>query len=638
VRHQVTVNMAADLGNLLLYIATVLSAIIIVYPLSAVVSGKSLNSQVVQTVKILWIALFACAVGSFFCLIWCYIISDFSVLNVANNSHTDKPLLYKISAAWGNHEGSMLLWLSAISFFSVLFGSFGRVENKAFLVGTLCTQGVLAFFFLCYVVFTSSPFIRIFPPVLNGLGLNPLLQDIGLAFHPPMLYLGYVGLSIAYSGAVGLLLAGSQGPETKIWARSLQPWVLLSWSFLTLGIGLGSWWAYRELGWGGFWFWDPVENASLMPWLSATALIHCLSVGARSGQLKHWSLFLAILTFSFSMVGTFLVRSGVITSVHSFAHDPERGVVILFFIGFSSLLLLGLYLLQLPKLTQEQPQNISLNSKTGLILLNNLLLIAAAAVVVLGTLYPLLLEMLTEEKISVGAPYFNLTFSPFGVATAILGSLLILLPFKKVRLLQVVSLLVTLTAALTYLITVQLFHAAGIIAGIFLIASSLFIGIRLSNQGKVITSGGMLLAHIGIGIAVLAVSANAAFKEEVEQQLKYGESLNLAGYQLTLKEVKYFRHENYVSRTAIVKLISPHGQVSELGPEIRIYPIEEQQTPEAAIHHTIMHDLYLAIGHSQTKEAVIVKAYYQPLISWLWLSCFLMFCGGMWSFIRMLKK
>jgi cytochrome c-type biogenesis protein CcmF len=615
--------MTPEIGKLLLHLSLALSLISGVLPFL-----YPKNSLVI--LRRLWLANFTFTVGAFFCLIYCYIISDFSVLNVFYNSHTSKPLIYRISGAWGNHEGSMMLWLSAIAFFSVLFSYFAKGDEKI-ISYTLAVQGILSAIFVSFVIFTSSPFVRLFPAPTNGLGLNPILQDIGLAMHPPMLYMGYVGFSIAFSAAIAALIVGK---VDALWARLIRPWVLLSWSFLTIGVGLGSWWAYRELGWGGYWFWDPVENASLMPWLAATALIHTSIVTDKTQQLKVFSLLLAILTFSLSLVGTFIVRSGMITSVHSFAQDPRRGMFILGILGLivgSSLLL---YLFRAHRIAYTE-KTFSFLSRTIFILLNNLLLLVAVVVVLVGTLYPLILELITGEKISVGAPYFNSLIGPIAILSAMICAIGSDLNWERTKISQLIkthfkpllSSLVLTIGIVIYFQIHSLQSILGILASLWLI---IHLTIHLYIKKPNFKSGfyAMYLAHMGFACLVLSVSLNHALVREFEKPMEFKEQAILGEFKIKFNGIDYQQGPNYVSRVGIFEIILPNHKQIYLYPETRLFLVEQQQTTEAAIHHHLLYDLYVTIGEIDDKERIMVRVFVRPMIGWIWFSCILIFFGG----------
>lgn len=621
--------MIPDIGNLFLYLAGAISALIIFTPFS---------KPNLKLLRSLWLGNFILLSGSLLCLIYSFITSDFSVLCVVNNSHILKPLIYKISAAWGNHEGSMLLWLSSIAFFSLLFAFFSK-GNEQQIVTILAVQGLLVLLFLLYVIGVSSPFIRIFPPPLNGLGLNPILQDIGLSMHPPVLYLGYVGFSLAFSAAIAGLLSLQ---IDRSWARLIQPWVLMSWAFLSLGIALGSWWAYRELGWGGYWFWDPVENSSLMPWFTATALLHSLAATSSTNKLIGWSLFLAIITFSLSMIGTFLVRSGVITSVHSFASDPTRGIYILTIIAI--LTGLALLLLALRGTLIKHRENYYFFSRESFISINNILLTVAATVVVVGTIYPIILQVLTNQFISVGAPYYNKLIVPLALMSLVFSTLVLKLKWnvnQKIHalirpLILIILAIIIATGIFKYNHQFLILEFLGMTFSIWLILTTIDYCIRekFSFSHSAIS---MCFAHIGFACICLGISSMSAFQDEVEKVMQVGDRLIIANKELRFEGVNYYEGPNYYSRVGTFELNTHNGYIKYLYPEMRFFYVEKQQTSEAALYHDMSYDLYLTIGEVEG-EKIAVKVFYRPGISLLWFGGFLLFIAGVYGLLIKLYK
>lgn len=616
--------MIPHIGNLFLYFACAISGLII---------ATAYIKPSLKVIRSLWLANFSLLVGSLICLIYAFVVSDFSVLTVVNNSHLLKPLIYKISAAWGNHEGSMLLWLSSIAFFSLLFAFFAKGNQQQIII-VLSVQALLVLLFLIYVISVSSPFIRIYPPPLNGLGLNPILQDVGLSLHPPILYLGYVGFSIAFSGAIAGLFTLKVG---KIWARLIQPWVLLSWAFLSLGITLGSWWAYRELGWGGYWFWDPVENSSLMPWLTATALLHSLSATSSTEKLPGWSLFLSITTFSLSMVGTFLVRSGIVTSVHSFASDPTRGMYILLIIAILTGLALLLFALRSINLIRQE--RFYLLSRESFLMINNILFTVAATVVVVGTLYPIIIQVLSDRFISVGAPYYNQLIVPLALAGLLFSTLALKLKWQVSQSFKM-SLRALLIILLALIITAMIFYFngkflwlefIGVLLSIWLIIATVdyFWKRKFSFSNSTIS---MCFAHIGFACICLGISSMSAFQDEQERVLRKEEHLVIANKEVVFKKLDLTEGPNYFSHTATFEINTHEGYIKYLYPEIRLFYIEKQQTSEAAIYHNFLYDLYLTLAEIEG-EKVTVKAFYKPGVSLLWFGGFLLFIGGIYGLL-----
>jgi len=631
--------MTAIIGNISLIFATILS-------LYQFLNIRNINKiRVLNPDRAIFLQFFF-VLTAFFSLMFAYVVSDFSILNVYQNSHTAKPLLYKITGVWGNHEGSMLLWVLVLVSFGFLISKFDKRLDLPYKTLTLSFQSLITFIFLLFILLTSNPFVVISPVPVNGQDLNPLLQDPGLAFHPPNLYIGYVGLSIVFSFTIARFYKGSFDAS---WAKLIKPWVLLSWSFLTLGISLGSWWAYYELGWGGFWFWDPVENASLMPWLCATALLHSTLVLEKRNTLKKWTIFLAFLSFSFSLIGTFLVRSGIITSVHSFASDPTRGVFILmicaFFI-FSSFILLAKKAASI-----KEEKLISPISKEGAIVFNNLLMIALLLTIFIGTIYPIFLEIFTGEQISVGPPYFNLT------STLIMGPAIIVMSFapmlnwKKDDFFGLLSRLKTVLF-LSLLVTFIFFYInfqGPIIAlvGIFL-AAWLFFGTlfnffertnylkKLKNLNK--TYLGMTVAHLGVAIFIAGITGSTLWKIEKIKTLKVGEKVLLNNYSLNFDKIKKIRGKNYIGHEAEFNLYKKNKFIKTLKPQKRFYPVQEFPTTEAAIYSRGLSDIYIAMSEP-VNDSWIFRFHYSPLTPWIWIGSIMAFIGGILSFShRMFKK
>ncbi len=615
--------MLPDLAELSLTVALIFACI------QTFLSALTKDMRIFKTVAIIG---FISILIAFLILIWSFATSDFSIVLVANNSHTTKPLVYRISGAWGNHEGSMLMWVLVLAFFNMLFAVFapGKADKRV----TLNFQGLIIALFALYTIALSNPFVRIFPTPINGLGLNPILQDIGLALHPPILYLGYVGFSIAYSSSMAALICGI---NPKIWAKIIFPFIMLSWSALTLGITLGSWWAYRELGWGGYWFWDPVENASLIPWLSATALLHTLLVVIKSGQLKSWAIMLSILTFSLSCVGTFLVRSGSITSVHSFAVDPARGIAILIILAILVAIGLGTYLL---KNRNDSSNSLTFPSKPFMIAMNNILFIFFTVVVITGTFYPLVLEIILSEKISVGAPYYNSILAP---TIATLLALCIVAPkfsyngtryqLRKAIGINLAASLVITSVIIYHLPEFKVITALIIMFAIYLILetskSMAFIFIT-----KTYSSSSMVMAHFGFGVLALAISINSLSQMETEKIVKLNESLKLGYYTITLKKIDYYRGPNYLSRVATFEAVHGTKFLGMINPETHLYPVENQQTAEAGILHTVLYDLYISIGETNENKDIVTRVYVRPMISFIWFGGFLIFASGIIAMLR----
>lgn len=579
--------------------------------------------------------------AAFGLLIMAYVQSDFSVLNVYQNSHTDKPLLYKIAGAWGNHEGSMILWTWVASLFAACLAFFGSPLSPQVMARILGTQALLILGFLAFIILTSNPFLELVPAPSQGLGLNPLLQDPALALHPPMLYLGYVGTSLAFSFAIAGLM---QGDITRSWARALRPWVLTAWAALTLGIALGSWWAYYELGWGGWWFWDPVENASFVPWLSATALLHTLIVVEKRGSMKSWAVLLALITFTLSLIGTFLVRSGAITSVHAFALDPARGFFVLVLIGLTAGLGLLLFGLRAPRLEEES--HFAPLSRETLLVLNNIFLLSGAATVLLGTIYPMLLEALRGAQISVGAPYFEATFVPLMIPLVGFMGLAPFVAWQKDqwrRLARAAAFPLGIAVTLVLIITSVMDYRAVR----FLIGMGLSFWIALSSlrgwQQTGPRGSAMALAHLGVAIALFGMVASAHFTQEKTILAKEGDALDLAGYRLTFGTFERGKGPNYVYERAAIHIHAGGQDKGFLYPERRYYPAGEKLLSEVAIRSNGLSDLYVVLGSPQKDEKDRVKGYslraaHYPFIPWIWLGCLVMAAGGGVALVTGRKK
>ena len=571
-------------------------------------------------------------------LTYAYVVSDFSVENVARNSHTMKPMLYKVAGVWGNHEGSLLFWAFFLTLYAAALAIFGRNLAPAFRARVIGVQSLVSLGFLLFLVLASSPFNRVDPVPFEGNGLNPLLQDPGLAFHPPMLYLGYVGFSIAFSFAIAALIEGRVSP---LWAKWVRPWTLVAWSFLSLGIGLGSWWAYYELGWGGWWFWDPVENALLMPWLAGTALLHSVVVLEKRDALKVWTVLLAILTFSLSLIGTFLVRSGVVTSVHAFASDPTRGMFILGFlvvvIGGS----LGLYAYRAGALKatgRYQPV-----SREGAVILNNLFMIAGLGTVFLGTLYPLFVDAMSGEKLTVGAPFFEATFVPLMLPVLVAIAYGPLLSWKKGRfgtasttLFPSVILAIAGGAVVLVFDTGGYMTALGLALGVWIMTAvvvELYSHTRRQGGLKRLhhlprAHWGMSIAHFALGLLVLSITASETWTEEKLVVMGPGDSALVAGYEFTLEGVEPFGGENYTALRGAF-LVSKKGEtITRLHPQERTYVSPPMQTSEAAIWSMPSGDLYAVLGEVRDASHWQTRLYFKPMIPWMWVSVILMALGG----------
>ncbi len=587
----------------------------------------------------------AFALAAFLALMHAYVTSDFTVVNVALNSNSAMPMLYKISATWGNHEGSMLLWVVILAVFGAAVALFGGNLPPALRARVLSVQAWIAIGFLTFSLFTSNPFERVFPPPLDGNDLNPLLQDPGLAFHPPMLYMGYVGFSIAFSFAIAALI---EGRVDAAWARWVRPWTLAAWCFLTGGIALGSWWAYYELGWGGWWFWDPVENVSFMPWLMGTALLHSAIVVEKRDALKSWTILLAILTFSLSLIGTFVVRSGLLTSVHAFATDPERGLFILALLVVTIGGSLILYAVRAPAL--KAGGLFAPVSREGGLILNNLLLSVACATVFLGTMYPLIAETF-GYKATVGAPFFNLTFLPIMTPLVAAMALGPFLSWKRTDLAGVVGRLkfAFLAAILATAITLYMQQGPVIPVLAMGLAVWLFAGAVIEWSGRIKlfqtapgdslrraiglprSAHGMTLAHAGMAVVIAGMVASSTWKVEEILIMRPGDTTSVAGYDYRLEKVERIKGPNYISDTATITVTRDGKAVTEQKPEKRIYTVQNTPTTEAAIYTTALADLYTAIGDPDGKGGQTVRIFFEPLVPWIWIGSLMMMLGGVIS-------
>ena len=572
---------------------------------------------------------------AFGCLTWAFLTSDFSVAYVANHSQLALPTLYKVSAVWGAHEGSLLMWVLILSAWTVAVGRFSHKLPDAFSARVLGVLGLLSTGFLLFTLLTSNPFERLVPAPADGADLNPLLQDPGLAIHPPMLYIGYVGFSVAFAFAIAAMISGDLDQR---WARWTRPWTVVAWLFLTLGIALGSWWAYYELGWGGWWFWDPVENASFMPWLVGTALIHSLAVTEKRGLFKSWTLLLAIAAFSLSLLGTFLVRSGILVSVHAFATDPARGFFILAFLGIVILSALILYAWRAPGL--DSTAGFMPLSRETFLLLNNVLLVIAAALVFVGTLAPLVVEVLNAGKISVGAPWFNVAFAiPMLPLVFLIGmgmhSAWRVQPAQPLlRLLRIPALLAVVAGIAIPLIyggAFGLLAVVGCIAGAWIIVVSLLQPIRSWRSGVRLTPAvlGMSIAHLGVGLFVLGVTMVNTFGLETDRALSPGQSIEVGKYQYEMRELRDVEGPNYVAREAVIEVRRNGEFVTELRPQKRQYLVQKSPMTEAGIDAGLTRDLFVALGDQIGQDTWSVRVQYKPMIRFIWLGCLVMALGGL---------
>ncbi|MBU3612102.1 heme lyase CcmF/NrfE family subunit [Polynucleobacter sp. MG-27-Goln-C1] len=569
---------------------------------------------------------------AFVILAWSFYSNDFSVLYVAEHSNSQMPVIYRLGAVWGGHEGSLLLWIFLLSTWTFLVSQLSKSLDEFMVARVIGVLGLVTTGLLLFVLTTSNPFERLLPAAQDGRSLNPLLQDPGLVFHPPMLYMGYVGFSVAFAFAIASLLSGRLDAA---WARWSRPWTTAAWVFLTLGIALGSWWAYYELGWGGWWFWDPVENASFIPWLVGTALLHSLAVTEKRGGFKSWTVLLAITAFSLSLLGTFLVRSGVLTSVHAFATDPRRGIFILIFLVLVVGSSLTLYAWRAPKSTLGG--KFSFTSRETFILLGNVFLVVSAASVLLGTLYPLLIDALHLGKISVGPPYFNSVFVPIMIPLLVLMGIGPWTSWKNSNLLDVIkrlwiaALVAVIAAALIPFVMGEFtwLSSLGFLLAFWVIASGILQIIRQAKAGKPTRSFiGMQVAHLGIAVFVIGVTMVGAYQEEKDVRMLAGESVSVGGYDIQLKGVSSVPGPNYKAMQGTF-LLSRNGKLeATMYPEKRSYFSSTMPMTEAAIDAGLTRDIYVSLGEELEDKAWAVRVYYKPFVDWIWGGCLLMALGG----------
>lgn len=637
--------MIAELGHFVLVLALVVAAVQAIAPIYLARTAPDIALSIASRASYLQFILILLA---FAALSYGFVRSDFSLAVVFANSHVAKPLIYKIAGVWGNHEGSMLLWVLIVAAYGAAYARFTDTKDS-FAARVLIVQGWLGVAFLAFLLFTSNPFARLLPAPFSGQGLTPILQDPALAAHPPLLYAGYVGFSMAYAFALAALTGADDGGN---WARRMRPWILTAWIFLTLGIALGSYWAYYELGWGGFWFWDPVENASLMPWLAGTALLHSASVAEKRDTLKKWTLLLAIITFALSLSGTFLVRSGVLTSVHAFANDPERGLFILAILGGFSLAGFVLYGLRLPRLAADKPfQPVS---REGLLLVNNIFLATATVTVFLGTIYPLVLDALGMGKISVGAPYFNAVFAPLTIPFALLLPLGPLLNWRagSVKPLQNRLLLAAGAAALvTCGIVLSRGAASVMVVALFAAALWLMFGAGLDLAQRLAPYRSRLikfwtlpanafsapLAHAGLAVMLLGILAATQWRAEIVVAAAPNQQINIAGISLRYDGLREIDGPNYRAEQARLTYLTGRHQGTHIFPERRFYEAERAQTTEAAITTDMTGHLYAVVGETSGDKRVL-RLWYHPYVAFIWLGALLMALGGSFALVTRLRR
>jgi cytochrome c-type biogenesis protein CcmF len=633
--------MIPEIGHFLLWLALGVALAIGVIPMMGAARGRADWMAIGRPATY---ALFVLVSLASVCLMISFVKSDFSVLYVASNSNTHLPLEYRIAGFWGGHEGSLLLWVQMLVVWMVAVALFSRHLPREVLARILAVMGLVSVGFLLFMLLTSNPFDRLFPVPADGRDLNPLLQDPGMVFHPPTLYMGYVGFCVAFAFAIAALIGGNLDAT---WARWTRPWTTVAWMFLTVGISMGSSWAYYELGWGGWWFWDPVENASLMPWLLGTALIHSLAVTEKRSSFKNWTVMLAILAFSFSLLGTFLVRSGVLSSVHAFATDPRRGLFILAFLTIVIGSSFALFAWRAP--TVGLGARFALFSKETALLANNVLFMVAAAVVLLGTLYPLLLDALGMGKISVGPPYFDSVFLPLMVPTIFLMGVGPMARWKETSVPDLATRLkwaagVTVVMALLtgWLAgSIHLLASLGLAMAYWIVSSvATDLWERVRPEGKGFAElrrkaamipralAGMMVAHIGVAMFCFGVTMVKTYEVESDVKMAVGDSTTVRGYVFTFKGMKEIQGPNYDASRATMEITRNGSKITELNPEKRVYRVQQNPMTEAAIYPGLTGDLYVSMGEEVEGGAWIVRVYVKPFIDWIWGGCMVMALGG----------
>ncbi len=623
--------MIPELGHFALIIAL---AVAIVQSIVPIIGAAKNNAAMMSLARPAALTQFLFIGLAYVILTRAFIEHDFSVLYVAEHSNLVQPLLYRIAGVWGAHEGSLLLWTLILSIWTVAVAAFSRRLPDVLISRVLAVMGIISVGFIVFMLFTSNPFVRLFPVPLNGSELNPILQDPGLAIHPPMLYMGYVGFSVAFAFAVAALLGGKLDAT---WARWSRPWTTIAWSFLTFGIALGSWWAYKELGWGGWWFWDPVENASFMPWLVGTALIHSLASTEKRGVFKSWTVLLAILAFSLSLLGTFIVRSGVLVSVHAFATDPRRGIYILIFLCIVIGSSLALYAWR--SATVVSTGRFKWFSRETALLLNNIIFVTAAAAVFIGTMYPLVVEVLGIGKISVGRPYFDIMFSLIAIPLLLALGIGPIVRWKgdtwsriskSTITLLIIALIVGFLVPFIYKDSLNIKAGLGLAAAIWIALVTLrelFVRIR-SKSRLPLAYLGMVLAHLGLCMFVVGVVITTSYSDEKDLRMVPGTSYNISGYDFTFQGTHKVKGPNYIADEATIVVRKNHKKIAVLFPQKRVYSGQDSPMTEASIDQGMFRDLYSALGASLGGGAWSMRVYYKPMIWWIWFGCIFMAAGG----------
>ncbi|MES2297048.1 MAG: heme lyase CcmF/NrfE family subunit [Pseudomonadota bacterium] len=631
--------MIPEIGNYALMLALMLALVLGIFPIAGAFRA---NARWMALARPLAAGQFAFVTLAFVCLLWSFVANDFSVAYVASNSNSSLPVYYRIAGTWGGHEGSLLLWVQMLAGWSFAVAIFSRQLPDETVARVLGVMGLVSVGFLCFMLFTSNPFDRLLPGAVDGRDLNPLLQDFGMIIHPPMLYMGYVGFSVAFAFALAALMGGQLDAA---WARWSRPWTLVAWMFLTLGIFMGSFWAYYELGWGGWWFWDAVENASFMPWLVGTALIHSLAVTEKRGSFKNWTVLLAIIAFSLSLLGTFLVRSGVLTSVHAFATDPRRGLFILLFLAVVIGGSLTLFAWRAPKVGLGG--RFTLFSRESMLLVNNVLLLAAAGTVLLGTLYPLLLDALNLGKISVGAPYFEAVFVPLMVPVLVLMAVGPFVRWKnaelgtvaaRLRYLALAALVCALGAALWFAPSGMVVMGLTLAVWILLAtASHLLERLRHAPAGTSLwqrlrreprSYWGMLVAHAGIGVFVIGVTLVKGMDTSNDVSMRVGDTASAGGYAFRFTELKEITGPNYTSSQGRFDVSYDGKPVTTLLPEKRFYKVQQMPMTEAGIDRGFTRDLYVSLGEPTAQDVWVVRLQHKPFVGWIWGGCLIIALGG----------
>ena len=627
--------MIPEIGQFALILALSLAVCQAVFPLVGAHRGEEAMMNVGRTAAL---GHFVFVAVAFACLVWAFLNDDFSVLYVANHSQLSLPTLYKVSAVWGAHEGSLLLWILLLAGWTVAVSRFSAGLPDAFAARVIGVLGFLSVGFLLFALLTSNPFDRLVPAAVDGGDLNPLLQDPGLAIHPPLLYIGYVGFSVAFAFAIAAMLSGDLD---RTWAKWTRPWTTLAWMFLTLGIALGSWWAYYELGWGGWWFWDAVENASFMPWLIGTALIHSLAVTEKRGLFKSWTLLLAITAFSLSLLGTFLVRSGIIVSVHAFATDPTRGFFILTFLAVVVVGALALYAWRAPSLDSDA--GFALLSRETFLLLNNVLLVVATALVLMGTLAPLVVEMATGGKISIGPPWFNVAFLVPTIPLVILLGMGMHAAWRVqpasswgrvLRIPAIAGVVLGIVVPLFVYGRISIMLFVGCATAFWIVISSLIPIVRSLRREKgtvgiTRSALGMSIAHFGMGLFVIGVTIVSAFGVESDRALRTGETIDVGGYEFEMRELRNVQGPNFSAVEAEIEIRKGGDYVATVRPQKRQYLVQQSPMTEAGIRAGLDKDLFVALGDQLGDGGWSVRIQYKPLIRFIWLGALFMAFGGL---------